>query len=112
MKTTKKAIKGNNLDKFPPFMVKSGQTLSFGSNPAGNCAGWKWCLTESGTQGWIPEAFICKRGDSYVATMNSSWPNLVVEAGEEVTVLLEHLDRAFCRSSSGEEGWIHCSSLE
>jgi hypothetical protein len=74
--------------------------------------GWIWCRSEeaSGSQGalegWIPEAFLARRGTTGTLTRDYSAYELTAQTGEVLEVLEEESGWYWCRNQDGKLGWI------
>ena len=95
-----------------PFKVKRGELVRIVTRIRNECVGWQWCEKSDGRQGWIPEAYLSKREEGSMLTMDFTGEDLTGEAGQSVSVLIEHLGRAFCQISAGGKGWLHIDLLE
>jgi hypothetical protein len=107
---TKRVIKAQSAGS--PFSVSRGDIVKVHPRSQRECLGWAWCEKGDGKFGWIPDAYLSRREEGYLITMDFSSRELEAEAGRSVMVVFENLGRTLCRLSSGEEGWLPTGNLE
>jgi len=75
-------------------------------------AGWLWCRSEDGQEGWISKDFL-EIKDSH-ATMNRDYDarEVAVQPDELVQVLKEEHGWVWVKKSDSSEGWIPIANLE
>jgi SH3-like domain-containing protein len=83
--------------------------LKEGANP--DWAGWLWCRSKDGQQGWISKDFL-DLANQQSALMNRDYDakEVAVEISDRVE-LLKELGWAWVRKTDGAEGWVPMGCL-
>jgi hypothetical protein len=76
-----------------------------------DCAGWFWCQTSSGKEGWVHRSFLAASTGATKSIGAYSARELTVTGGER-GALIHALDGwALVRLDSGDEGWLPSSHV-
>lgn len=92
--------------------VQKGARLSVlreETNPA--WAGWLWCRSDDGQEGWISKDFLEIDGRNAVMTRDYDAREVSVRPEETVQVLKEERGWSWVRKTDGSEGWIPTENL-
>jgi len=98
-------IKSHKSDFPDPLILKKGERLKVGTKKT-NFAGWFWCSTPDGKSGWIPEIFTEKIADGCRMIVDYDATEMSVAVGENLTILSEESEWAWCRNSKNLKGWV------
>jgi uncharacterized protein YgiM (DUF1202 family) len=88
-----------------PLRLKVGQRVTIGDKVS-EWPGWLWCTEEAGKSGWVPEAYVRREGDTGWLVVEYDATELSAAEGDQVEVLMQESGWAWCRKSSGDEGWL------
>lgn len=72
---------------------------------------WLWGLAGDGRAGWVPAAWVERRGAAGVCRRAYSARELSVRAGDQVTLLTLESGWAWCADAQGEHGWVPAECL-
>jgi uncharacterized protein YgiM (DUF1202 family) len=95
-----------------PLKVSAGEEMAIGSRKS-EWPGWIWCTTPDGQSGWMPEAYVARRGDVGTALHDYDATELSVRTGQEVATGKEESGWIWCTDRDGQSGWVpeqHLSS--
>lgn len=73
--------------------------------------GWLWCVDAEGREGWIPEAYVERRGDRWVSLESYVARELTVEPGERLTAHDAVAGWEWCEKPTGEAGWVPAENV-
>ena len=93
-----------------PIAVCTGEAVTLGDRDS-EYPGWIWCVSASGSSGWVPEAYLDLAGRAGVARRDYDAVELRVHAGEQVTCTDEECGWVWARNAAGQEGWVPKSKL-
>lgn len=85
--------------------VRRGDVLRFERRPS-EWPGWLYCTNADGKSGWAPESWVIISGDTCRFERDYDSTELLVEAGDMVTIELEEAGWAWVRKLNGEHGWV------
>ena len=94
-----------------PRVFAKGETVRWERRES-NWSGWLWCTSSSGTEAWVPEAWLEIRGDSGSLLHDYTAKELSVRSGDVLVALLEESGWIWARKTTGEEGWVPLDHLE
>lgn len=72
---------------------------------------WLWAVAADGRTGWVPAAWVDRRGAQGVCRREYSARELSVRAGAVVTVLEAESGWCWCADSLGRRGWVPAGHL-
>jgi len=91
---------------FPnPLKLHSGAKVIVEDRPT-TYPGWLWCRAEDGVEGWVPAEILERDGDRGTLRRDYDATELTVAAGETLELIEKVAGWAFCRTSSGQVGWV------
>lgn len=98
-----------------PIAFRAGEPLAVGGR-TGTWDGhadwvWLWCTDPRGKSGWVPQRYIAIQGDAGRALGDYSAAELTVSAGDVLAVEDEESGWLWCRTSSGEHGWVPAANV-
>jgi hypothetical protein len=73
--------------------------------------GWLWATDGSGREGWIPEAFVEPRSNTWISAREYVARELSVFPGTLLTSLETVGGWEWCETPSGEAGWVPSRNL-
>lgn len=94
-----------------PWLMRSGDRFSIGKRDD-KWEGWIWCTDNQGQSRWIPDVYLRIEGDSAIALCDYDSTELSVEVGDELTILKQAADWAWCRTVNGQEGWVPLENVK
>ena len=109
----RKVIKAYEVAYPNAICVRKGSSLSIlreETNP--DWAGWLWCRSEDGQEGWISKDYMNINGTQATITRDYNAKEVAVQPSEIVQVLLEERGWSWVQKSDGTEGWIPSENLE
>jgi hypothetical protein len=74
--------------------------------------GWLWCAAQSGKAGWIPAAYVERKGTEGILLVDYDGTELTVAPGEVVEMLRQESGWAWCRKPDATYGWLPLDVLE
>ena len=98
-------IKSHQSDFPNPLILKKGEKLKVSPKKT-NFAGWIWLTAPDGNSGWVPENFTEKTEDGCRMSVDYDATELSVTVGENLTILSEESDWAWCINSKNQNGWV------
>lgn len=110
---TRKVVKAYEVVYPNAIRVKKDARVSIlreETNP--KWAGWVWCRSDDGQEGWISKDFLTIVGSN--ATINRDYDarEVAVQPQESVQVLKEEHGWAWVKKADDSEGWIPAENLE
>ena len=95
-----------------PIVVEEGEEVAIDSSKKTDWAGWVWCTDGAGKSGWVPEAYIVRRGD--VGTMRCDYNaiELTVRVGELLSVHKAESGFFWVANQAGQDGWVPSTHVE
>ena len=90
-------------------VVVSDRVDAWAGNPAWL---WVWCTDARSKSGWVPAAYIQRRGEASVALREYRADELTVRAGEEVAVGADESGWLWCSNQHGHSGWVPRDHVE
>lgn len=94
-----------------PIRAVAGDRVALGARDD-EWPGWISCTHADGRIGWVPEAFLAVSGDQGVLLRSYAAIELSVAQGEAVEVLEDVSGWSWCRTGTGETGWLPHEALE
>ncbi len=96
-----------------PIRMRAGDIVTAGKNDPENPR-WIWCEHADGRAGWVPEEYLDIDVENNQATAIEDYNalELIVSADQELGILKRECGWAFCRTLSGEEGWVPETHIE
>lgn len=85
--------------------VKKGTQVALGRRDS-EWPGWIWCTNDSGKSSWVPETYLDIHEKTGIFRQDYDARELTVEIGDLLAVETEAAGWLFCRSKSGEFGWV------
>jgi hypothetical protein len=77
----------------------------------GEHPGWLWCTNREGKSGWVPVAYLERRGETAVARRDYDSEELAVETGDELIVTHEESGWLWCTNRQGASGWVPAEAV-
>lgn len=74
--------------------------------------GWTWCCGPDGRKGWVPNAWIVKKPETWRMRFDFNAMELNVQKGEVVTLEFSESGFVFARKSDGVSGWVPDAVLQ
>ena len=68
--------------------------------------GWIWCTSIENKSGWVPENVIANDGNLSRAARDYTARELNVRVGDKLTIIEEESGWYWCRTQSGNLGWV------
>jgi SH3-like domain-containing protein len=87
--------------------VRKGESLRIlreETNPA--WAGWLWCRSDDGQEGWVSKDYLVIDGERGVLKLDYDAREVAVAPLEIVEVLREERGWCWVRKQDGAEGWV------
>lgn len=109
----RKVIKPYEVVYTNAICVRKGTSLLIlreETNPA--YAGWLWCRSEDGQEGWISKDFMEIEGNQAEMDRDYDAREVAVSALEVVQVLKEEHGWSWVKKDDNSEGWIPSENLE
>ncbi len=94
-----------------PLVIHAGEELAVDDRPT-EWDGWLWCTAHSGKEGWVPEAYVERNGDTCLALRHYDATELTVHTGEELVAGEEAGGWLWCTNRLGQSGWVPADHLE
>lgn len=88
-----------------PVLLIAGDEVEIGTKKS-PWPGWLWITASGDKSGWIPEAFVSRRGARGVVLRYYDATELDVEKGEELVLHEEVAGWFWCTNKAGRRGWI------
>jgi hypothetical protein len=94
-----------------PWIIKTGDQLRIGRRND-EWEGWVWCTDKNGQTRWVPEIYLKIEGDSATCLCDYDATELSVDIGDELVILKQAAEWAWCRKADGQEGWVPLENIE
>jgi hypothetical protein len=94
-----------------PLVVKAGEELAV-EDKESEWSGWIWCTNKQGRNGWVPEKYIERKGDTCNALRDYDAAELSARVGEKLSIIFEESGWVWCTRRNGEKGWIPLENIE
>jgi len=88
-----------------PLVLTASEQVSLGEYDT-TWPRFVWCTTRQGKSGWVPEAYLDRRGTTGILLREYDATELSVDSGEELAVLDEEGGWFWCANRAGERGWV------
>lgn len=108
--TTGRAIVAHRPAHSDPIRLRAGEELA-AMGREGEHPGWLWCTNREGKSGWVPVAYLERRGATAVARRDYDSEELAVEAGDELIVTQEESGWLWCTNGQGASGWVPAEAV-
>ena len=95
-----------------PIVVKEGDEITIDSSNKTDWAGWVWCTNNAGKSGWVPEAYIERRGDVGTMLCDYNAIELTVRVGELLSVHKAESGFFWVTNKRGQDGWVPSTLIE
>jgi len=106
------AIEGHSATYADPISIKAGDPVTLsGKTDEWDGHIWLWAEGPDGKAGWVPDSIIENRDGQARADRDYSAAELTCIKGEILIAVEETHGWAWCRSSTGEEGWVPLRNL-
>lgn len=107
---TRTAIKAHQRSYDNPLVLSSGDRVRIIKSELWEGQHlWLWCAGPTGTEGWVPEAYLLLDGEAGTSTRDYSTHELTVIEGQRLLVLDEQSGWYWCETAAGERGWVPVS---
>ena len=93
-----------------PIRLRAGEELA-ATGREGEFPGWVWGTSQGGRSGWVPVAYLERRGETTVARRDYDAVELAVVAGDELIVTHEESGWLWCTDRSGASGWVPAEAV-
>jgi hypothetical protein len=95
-----------------PIRVNAGDEVAIDTDKTTDISGWVWCTNRAGKSGWVPEAYMERKGKSGFLRCDYYAIELTIHAGDLLTV--HKLESGFYWASdrSGRQGWVPATHVE
>ncbi len=95
-----------------PISVRQGDVLQLtGEEYDWDGHLWLWAINTQGKTGWIPDTLVSRTAGGFFANKDYSAMELSCEAGQILESFETTHGWAWCRSLSGNEGWVPLKNL-
>jgi len=106
-----RVIKAHESEFPNPIKVKAGAKVSVEDRET-IWAGWLWCRTDGGVEGWVPSGYVDRNGNSGTMRRDYDATELTVEIGDILEAVDEASSWLFCRTKTGLPGWVPVENVE
>ena len=93
-----------------PLFLSAGEELTT-SEKESEWSGWLWCTNQNGKSGWVPEAYVERKGNMCLALCDYDATELSVRAGEKLIMSKEASGWIWCTNKEGQSGWVPAEHL-
>ncbi|WP_423744442.1 SH3 domain-containing protein (plasmid) [Haladaptatus sp. SPP-AMP-3] len=98
--------------EFPdPIDVTESEEIEVGERDT-EWDGWLWCVDSAGREGWIPEEYVTRQGDTGTCLADYTATELTVSVGERVVSRGSVAGWQWCETRGGDEGWLPSVKLQ
>jgi hypothetical protein len=94
-----------------PLLISTGEELTI-SEKESEWSGWVWCTKRDGKSRWVPESYVERKGDTWVARTDYEATELSVRVGEELVMGEEESGWIWCTNQEGQSGWVPADHVE
>jgi len=108
--TTGRAIVAHRPSYADPIRLRAGEELA-AVGREGEHPGWLWGTSRDGKSGWVPVAYLERRGEKMVARRDYDAVELAVQAGDELIVTREESGWLWCTNRRGASGWVPAAAV-
>ncbi len=108
--TTGRAIVAHRPTHADPIRLRAGEELA-AVGREGEYPGWLWGTSQAGKSGWVPVAYLERRGETDIARRDYDAEELAVEAGDELIVTHEESGWLWCTNRRGASGWVPAEAV-
>lgn len=108
--TTGRAIIAHRPVQADPIRLRAGEELA-ATGREGEYPGWLWGTSQGGKSGWVPVAYLERRGETAVARRDYDAVELAVEAGDELIVTRRESGWLWCTNRRGASGWVPAEAV-
>ena len=116
MKVTSKSIARVIADYEAPYadpiVVNKGDEIIIDASKKTDWAGWVWCINRGGKSGWVPEAYVERRGDMGTMRCDYNAIELTLRVGELLSVHKAESGFFWVTNQGGQEGWVPSTHVE
>ena len=95
-----------------PIAVQAGDEVSVDSTRKTDMAGWVWCTNRIGKSGWVPEAYLERKGDVGRLRCDYDAIELTVQVGDVLTVHKAESGFLWVTDQDGRTGWVPSTHVE
>lgn len=108
----KSVIEDHSATYPDPIVVRAGDLIVLsGKSDVWDGHRWLWATGPDGKAGWVPDSFVMSSQGTTRATRDYSAAELTCRKGAILTVSEETHGWAWCRSGSGQQGWVPLRNL-
>jgi len=98
---------------FPdPIRVKAGELVTIDPDKKTAITGWLWCTNRAGKSGWVPHAYLDRKGSTGRMSCDYDAIELTVRVGEILTVHKMESGFYWVSDRRGRRGWVPVSHVE
>jgi len=108
--TTGRAIVAHRPAHAEPIRLRAGEELA-ATGREGEFPGWLWGTSRGGQNGWVPVAYLERRGETAVARRDYDSVELAVKAGDELIVTRQESGWLWCTDRRGASGWVPAEAV-
>ncbi|MDX1521081.1 MAG: SH3 domain-containing protein [Anaerolineae bacterium] len=94
-----------------PLTLVEGEVVTVGQHDT-QWPGFVWCTNADGKGGWVPDRYLTRQGEAGVINCAYTAAELTVVVDDEVTILKEESDWAWCLHLNGDAGWVPLDNLK
>lgn len=95
-----------------PFRAEAGAAVQPDFEPETDIEGWVWALDPEGRGGWVPLAWLDRRGEPWRLTRAFDAIELSVAVGDLVTIHFAESGFVMATNAEGAQGWLPDGVLE
>lgn len=107
------AVRAHEIPERPPVRLSIGQRVRVGERDLSTWPEFVFVTADSGS-GWVPARYLSADVGEAMVQMAYDTTELPTRAGDVLDVIEEDLRSGWlwCRSMSGDEGWVPVNTLE
>jgi hypothetical protein len=105
-----KVVKGCQSAYTEPFKVRRGEVLTAGETES-EWPGRVWCTNRRGKSRWVPETYLRRQGQDWIALRDYDATELTVRAGEDLVAGEEVSGWVWSTNQEGQSGWVTADYL-
>jgi hypothetical protein len=95
-----------------PIVVSAGDEITIDRSKKTDLAGWVWCTNRAGKSGWVPEAYIQRRGDLGYMRCDYDAIELTIQVGELLTLHKAESGFFWATNQADQDGWVPSTHVE